>query len=64
MSKSVVIDEDDCISCGTCEEICPDVFHMNDESGIAEVILAEGGPAEQIQEATEACPVECIHWEN
>ncbi|MBW2472733.1 MAG: 4Fe-4S binding protein, partial [Deltaproteobacteria bacterium] len=23
---SVYIDEDECIGCGTCEELCPEVF--------------------------------------
>lgn len=63
MSKSVTIDQDECIGCGTCEELCPDVFQMNDETDLAEVILAEGGPEGQIEEAIESCPVECIHWQ-
>ncbi len=63
MSKSVTIDQDDCIGCGTCAEVCPDVFQMNDETDIAEVILAEGGPEEQIEDAIGSCPVECIRWE-
>jgi ferredoxin len=32
-------------------------------AGKAEVIKSEGGPEDQIQEAMESCPVECIHWE-
>lgn len=63
MSKRVTIDQDECIGCGTCEELCPDVFQMNDETDLAEVILAEGGPVDQIEEAIESCPVECIHWQ-
>lgn len=63
MSKSVTIDQDECIGCGTCEELCPDVFQMNDETDLAEVILAEGGPVDPIEEAIESCPVECIHWQ-
>lgn len=63
MSKRVTIDQDECIGCGTCEELCPDVFQMNDETDLAEVILAEGGPEGQIEEAIESCPVECIHWQ-
>lgn len=59
----VFIDEDECIGCGTCVELCPDVFEMNEEKEKAEVILSEGGPKECIEEAIDSCPVSCIHWE-
>ncbi len=62
MSRRVYIDEDECIGCGTCEEICPEVFILNDETDKGEVIKEEGGPEELIQEAIDACAVECIHW--
>ena len=63
MSKSVTIDSDECIGCGTCVDICPEVFQMNGETDLAEVILVEGGPEEQIEDAIASCPVECIHRE-
>lgn len=63
MSREVVIDWDDCIGCGNCESICPEVFRVDEESGKAEAILAEGGPEERVEDAMENCPVECIHWE-
>jgi len=63
MSGRVTIDSDACIGCETCVDICPEVFRMNDETDLAEVILAEGGPEEQIEEAIESCPVECIRRE-
>ncbi len=59
----VFIDEDECIACGTCVELCPDIFQMNEEIEKAVVILPEGGPKECIEEAIESCPVSCIHWE-
>jgi ferredoxin len=37
----VLIDEELCIACGNCAEVCPAVFHLNEEVGIAEVIDAE-----------------------
>jgi len=64
MSKKVYIDEEECICCGSCEEVCPEVFKLNDETDIAEVIKPEGGPEDLIEEAIEICPVECIHWED
>ena len=63
MGKKVYIDEDECTGCGTCEELCPEVFKLNEETELAEVILPEGGPEECIEESIESCPVECIYWE-
>jgi len=63
MSRRVYIDEEECIGCGTCEEICPEVFKLNEKTDKAEVIDQKGAPEDQIEEAIEACPVECIHWE-
>jgi ferredoxin len=63
MARRVYVDEDECIGCGTCEEICEEVFKLNEETDKAEVIQPEGGPEELIQEAIDSCPVECIHWE-
>ena len=62
MGKKVLLDQEECIGCESCVEICPEVFAM-DDSEKAEVILAEGGPEDQIEEAIETCPVECISWE-
>lgn len=63
MARKVYIDEDECIGCGTCEEICPEVFKLNEETEKAEVIDPAGSSEDKIEEAIEACPVECIHWE-
>ena len=54
--------EDDCIACGACEEICPEVFTVNESLGFAQVMNPSGAPADRIQEAIDACPVNCIHW--
>jgi ferredoxin len=63
MSKAVDIDEEECIGCGSCVEICPEVFQMKEDDEKAEVIKPEGGPEDLIQEAMDTCPVSCIHWE-
>lgn len=62
MGRQVYIDEEECIGCGSCEEICQEVFELNEETEKAEVIKPEGGPEDLIEEAMESCPVECIHW--
>lgn len=43
MSKKVYIDEEECIGCGSCEEVCPEDFKLNDETDKAKVIEPEGG---------------------
>ncbi len=62
MSRVVYIVEEECIACGMCEEICPEVFKLNEERNVAEVLKPEGGPENLVQEAINSCPVECIHW--
>jgi ferredoxin len=58
----VVINEEECIACESCVELCPEVFRMNTDKEKAEVIMPEGGPTECINEAIETCPVSCISW--
>lgn len=64
MAKRVFIDKEECIGCGTCHEICPEVFELDEETQKARVILPEGGPEDLIEEAIESCPVSCIGWED
>ncbi len=63
MAKKVIIDTDECVGCESCVEICPDVFQFNDDEEKAYVVKDEGGPEDLIEEAMEACPVDCILWE-
>jgi ferredoxin len=51
---------EDCIACGRCVEICPDVFEMGDD--LAEVKMNEI-PAqhhETAREAADECPTNAI----
>ena len=63
MARVVVVDQDECIGCGTCEGICPEVFQLNEETDKSEVIKPEGGPEDLIEEAIDSCPVEAIDWQ-
>ena len=58
-----IINEELCIGCGTCEGICPEVFKLNDgKSTVLE--LADYKPfADKIDQAIDACPVQCISKE-
>lgn len=52
---------ENCIGCGLCADICPEVFSMTDES-VAKA-LDEKVPAEALDsaaEAMESCPVNAI----
>ena len=59
MSISKVIIEDGCTACGLCEDVCPDVFSVDDVS-----VINEGADLaaneEDIRQAAEECPVEVI----
>jgi ferredoxin len=63
MAKKVIIDEEECIGCETCVELCKDIFAFNSDTNKAYVIKEEGGDEECIEEAVESCPVECISYE-
>jgi len=62
MARTVIIDQDECISCGACVDTCPEVFSLNDDN-LAEVYKADGASEEEIEDAIESCPVSCIQWE-
>ena len=58
----VVIDQSGCISCGQCEDTCPEVFKLNNEM-IAEVIKQPNEITPKVQEAIDGCPVSVISVE-
>jgi len=58
--KQVEIDQDECIGCGACVELCPDIFAFNDDENKAYVTTPEGGDQDCIDEAIASCPASCI----
>ena len=56
-----IVDEDLCIGCGLCEDICPEVFQVRDD-GLAYVIAEDPGPDlfPEIEDAIASCPVDAI----
>jgi ferredoxin len=63
VSRKVYIDEDECIGCGSCEDICPEVFELDKETEKSRVLKPEGGPEDLIEKAMIECPMSCIFWE-
>jgi ferredoxin len=59
--KQVLI-EDSCVGCGSCVEICPEVFELDGEAAVVKRD-ADLSLNKKIVEAAEACPVEAIFYE-
>ena len=59
---AIVINQEECIGCGTCAELCPEVFEMNEEEEKAHV-KAPNSDADCVNEAIDSCPVEAISKE-
>ncbi len=52
---------DDCIGCGLCNSICPEVFEMTDECKAKAIDLCVDGQVEALSlQAKEQCPVSAI----
>jgi ferredoxin len=63
MAKRVVIDTDSCLGCGMCETALPQVFKLDEKTGVSSVIMPEGGPEAEIEKAIVHCLASCISWE-
>jgi len=58
----VVVNHNNCIGCGACESICPEIFQINDE-GLSSVIGKEedfNNFKDEIQDAVDSCPTSAI----
>jgi len=55
---TIKIDPEICIGCSLCEEICKEVFKMDENQGKARVIAQKNLP--EVKEAIESCPVDAI----
>jgi ferredoxin len=54
--------EEGCTACGICEEICPEVFEMDDEAQVKEGV-DYAAYEDKIVECAENCPAEVIKYE-
>lgn len=60
----VVVNRDDCISCGACEGVYDDVFQLDDEgiSTVNEKNLIDADK-DKVKEAAASCPTSAINVE-
>jgi ferredoxin len=60
--KCPVVDLGECILCGVCEDVCPEVFQQND-AGFIQVIERDVYPEADVEAAIRNCPYDCIAWD-
>ena len=63
MARVPVVDLGECVECGGCVEVCPEVFCHNEAMGYIEVIECDNYPEFEVQDAINFCPTGCICWE-
>lgn len=63
MSEKVIIDQDECIGCEACVELCPSVFRFDEDEGVAKVIEGADAGSDCVDEAIASCPAGCIRKE-
>ncbi|XP_047308818.1 chaperone protein dnaJ C76, chloroplastic [Impatiens glandulifera] len=59
--NNVFVDEFSCIGCKNCANVDPEVFGIEEDYGRARV-YCQNGNRDNIQQAIDSCPVDCIHW--
>ena len=59
----VSINFDECIGCGVCMQVCPEVFGLDEESGKAVLLDYEHSDdnANLVKEAADSCPIGCVN---
>lgn len=55
-----IVDQDECIGCRVCIEMCPEVFKWDDDKAIAYTNPVPEDVQGACQEAVDACPSEAI----
>ena len=63
MAKTPWVDKEACISCGLCVSTCPGVFRF-DANSKSECYNPTGATEQEIQQAIDGCPVQCISWQD
>ncbi len=58
----ITVDQNKCIGCGRCTEICPNIFRLN-ANGKSEVFTTDTDNGKCAVRAADECPVEAIFVE-
>jgi ferredoxin len=58
--SEIVIDGYRCSGCGTCVEICPDVFQLDSLAEKAELVTVTPAVTDLVYQAAAFCPEKCI----
>lgn len=69
--KKIIFEKEKCIGCGTCVSVCPNFWETSDdgkvnlkesteEDGVFKRVMED---ADCNQDASQSCPVQCIHVE-
>lgn len=56
----VVKINEDCTACGICEDICPEVFELGDETAIVKINSVPEQFHDLCLDSAESCPMEAI----
>ena len=56
----IIIDTYRCNSCGTCIEMCPDVFCLDEATGKATLVNVDPDVTDEVYQAAAYCPEKCI----
>ncbi|MEA2252960.1 MAG: 4Fe-4S single cluster domain of Ferredoxin [Solirubrobacteraceae bacterium] len=60
--RLVAVDPSACVGSGTCTNIAPGVFRIDERAGVAVVVSQDGAPVADVEEAIAICPVEAIGY--
>eukprot|EP00471_Norrisiella_sphaerica_P006267 CAMPEP_0184480084 /NCGR_PEP_ID=MMETSP0113_2-20130426/1579_1 /TAXON_ID=91329 /ORGANISM="Norrisiella sphaerica, Strain BC52" /LENGTH=415 /DNA_ID=CAMNT_0026858345 /DNA_START=161 /DNA_END=1408 /DNA_ORIENTATION=+ len=61
-NRAVFVDELTCIGCRMCNNVAPDTFGIEETWGRARVKTQWGNYEEDLADAIDSCPVDCIYW--
>ena len=62
MAKKIIVDQELCIGCGVCANLCPDVFEIQD-NGKAETTNKDNCENRDCEDVVNNCPVGAIKIE-
>ena len=61
--EEVSVNFDECIGCGVCMQVCPEVFGLDEESGKVVLLNYEQSNDNSglVKEAADSCPIGCVN---